>query len=87
MWEKLGNLYWSKSLENKLFLRNKLYHLKMEYDEYLIEHIYSFNTLVSQFISIDIMCIILEYLQRGSRFAKERNKLVASLNTKKNKRE
>ena len=30
LWEKLGNLYQSKSLINKLFLRKKLYHLKME---------------------------------------------------------
>jgi hypothetical protein len=30
IWHKLGNLYQSKSLVNKLFLRKKLYHLKME---------------------------------------------------------
>jgi hypothetical protein len=30
LWDKLGNLYQSKSLVNKLFLRNKLYHLRME---------------------------------------------------------
>lgn len=27
-WEKLGNLYQSMFLVNKLFLRNKLYHLR-----------------------------------------------------------
>jgi hypothetical protein len=30
IWDKLGNLYQSKSLVNKLFLRKKLYHLRME---------------------------------------------------------
>jgi hypothetical protein len=30
LWDKFGNLYQSKSLANKLFLRNKLYHIRME---------------------------------------------------------
>ena len=30
LWEKVGNLYQSKSLVNKLFLRKKLYHLRKE---------------------------------------------------------
>jgi hypothetical protein len=30
IWDKLGNLYQSKSMVNKLFLRKKLYHLRME---------------------------------------------------------
>jgi hypothetical protein len=30
LWGKLGNLYQSKSLVNKLLLRKKLYHLRME---------------------------------------------------------
>jgi hypothetical protein len=30
LWDKLGNLYQSKSLVNKLFPQNKLYHLRME---------------------------------------------------------
>ena len=29
LWEKLGTLYQSKSLVNKLFLRKKLYNLRM----------------------------------------------------------
>jgi hypothetical protein len=35
LWHKLGNLYQSKSLVNKLFLRNKLYHLRMEDGDYV----------------------------------------------------
>ena len=54
LWEKLGNLYQSKSLVNKLFLRKKLYHLRMEDGDSMVDHLNFFNTLVSQLISIDI---------------------------------
>ena len=46
LWEKLGNLYQSKSLVNKLFLRKKLYHLKMEDGDSMVDHLNVFNTLV-----------------------------------------
>ena len=54
MWEKLGNLYQSKSLVNKLFLGKKLYHHRMEDDDSMIDHLNVFNALVSQLISVDI---------------------------------
>jgi hypothetical protein len=54
LWDKLGNLYQSKSLVNKLFLRKKLYHLRMEYGDSVTEHLNAFNTLVSQLGSINI---------------------------------
>jgi hypothetical protein len=54
LWEKLGNLYQSKPLVNKLFLRKKLYHLRMEDGDSMTDHLNVFNTLVSQLISIDI---------------------------------
>ena len=47
LWEKLGNLYQSKSPVNKLFLRKKLYHLRMEDGDSMTEHLNSFTTLVS----------------------------------------
>jgi hypothetical protein len=47
LWDKLGNLYQSKSLVNKLFLRKKLYHLRMEDGGSVKEHLNAFNTLVS----------------------------------------
>jgi hypothetical protein len=47
LWDKLGNLYQSKAMVNNLFLRKKLYHLRMEYGDSVIEHLNSFNTLVS----------------------------------------
>jgi hypothetical protein len=54
LWDKLGNLYQSKSLVNKLFLRKKLYHLRMEGGDSVTEHLNAFNTLVSQLVSVNI---------------------------------
>jgi hypothetical protein len=54
LWDKLGNLYQSKSLVNKLFLQKKLYHLRMEDGDSVIEHLNAFNTLVSQLVSVNI---------------------------------
>jgi hypothetical protein len=65
LWYNLGNLYQSKSLVNKLFLQKKLYHLRMEDGDSMTKHLNSFNTLVIQLVSINIMiaeedkCIIL----------------------------
>jgi hypothetical protein len=54
-WDKLGNLYQSNSLVNKLFLWKKLYHIRMEDGDSVIEHLNAFNTLVSQLGSVNIM--------------------------------
>jgi hypothetical protein len=54
LWEKLGKLYPSKSLVNKLFLRKKLYNLRMRDGDSVAEHLNAFNTVVSQFVSVDI---------------------------------
>jgi hypothetical protein len=54
LWDKLGNLYQSKSLVNKLFLRKKLYHIRMEDGDSVTEHLNAFNTLVSQLGSVNI---------------------------------
>eukprot|EP00253_Pinus_taeda_P014701 PITA_14701 len=54
LWEKLGNLYQSKSLVNKLFLRKKLYNLRMKDGESVTEHLNTFNIVVSQLTFVDI---------------------------------
>jgi len=54
LWDKLGNLYQSKSLVNKLFLRKKLYLLRMTDGDSVSEHLNAFNTLVSQLTSVGI---------------------------------
>ena len=53
LWDKLGTLYQSKSLVNKLFLRKNLYHLRMKDGDSVTEHMNVFNTVVSQLSSID----------------------------------
>ena len=54
LWDKLGTLYQSKSLANKLFLWKKLYNLRMKDGDSVTEHLNAFNTVVSQLSSIDI---------------------------------
>ena len=54
LWVKLGTLYQSESLVNKLFLRKKEYNLRMKYGDSVIEHLNAFNIVVSQLLSIDI---------------------------------
>jgi hypothetical protein len=54
LWDKLGSLYQSKSLVNKLFLRKKLYLLRMSEGSSVTEHLNVFNTIISQLSSVDI---------------------------------
>jgi hypothetical protein len=54
LWDKLGDLYQSKSLVNKLFLWKKLYNLRMKDGDSVTEHLNAFNIVVSQLLSVDI---------------------------------
>ena len=54
LWDKLGTLYQYKSLVNKLFLRKKLYNLRMKDGDSVTEHLNVFNTVVSQLLFVDI---------------------------------
>jgi len=47
LWDKLGTLYQSKSLVNKLFLRKTLYNLRMKDGDSVIEYLNTFNIVVS----------------------------------------
>ena len=47
LWEKLGTLYQSKSLVNKLFLQKNMYNLRMKDGDLVTEHLNTFNTVVS----------------------------------------
>jgi hypothetical protein len=72
LWNKLGSLYQLKSLVNKLFLRNKIYILRMSEENLVIEHLNAFNTIMSQLSFVDIKitkdekCIILLCSLSGS---------------------
>jgi hypothetical protein len=48
MWDKMGSLYQSKSLVNKLFLINKLYLLRMSDGSSGTENLNEFNTILIQ---------------------------------------
>jgi hypothetical protein len=54
LWDKLGKLYQSKSLVNKLFLIKKLYNLRMRDGDSVAEHLNAFNTVVSHLVSVEI---------------------------------
>ena len=54
MWDKLGKLYQSKSLVNKLFLKKKFYLMRMTEGTSVTEHLNVFNTIISQLSSVDI---------------------------------
>jgi hypothetical protein len=65
LWDKLGSLYQWKSLVNKLFIRNKLYLLRMSDGSSMTEHLNALDTIISQLSYLDIKiteeekCIIL----------------------------
>jgi hypothetical protein len=52
--DKLGNFVYSKSLVNNLFIQKTLYYLRMDDGDSMMEHINSFDTLVSQLVFVDI---------------------------------
>ena len=54
LWEKLGNLSYSKTLVNKLFLLNKIYRLRMADCDFVTKHLNYFNTLVHQVFYVNI---------------------------------
>jgi hypothetical protein len=54
LWEKLGKLYQSKFLVNKLFLIKNLYNLRMRDGDLVENHLNTFDTMVSQSVSFDI---------------------------------
>jgi hypothetical protein len=54
LWDKLGKLCQSKSLLNKLFMRKKVYNLRMRDGDLVEENLNAFNIVVSQLISIEI---------------------------------
>eukprot|EP00253_Pinus_taeda_P008516 PITA_08516 len=51
LWDKLGILYQSKSLVNKLLLRKKLYNLRMKDGDSVTEHLNAFNTVFDEIVS------------------------------------
>jgi hypothetical protein len=53
-WDKLGKLYQSKFLVNKILMINELYNLRMRDGDSVVEHLNAFNTVLSQLVSVEI---------------------------------
>lgn len=47
LWKKLGDIYQGKSLVNKIFLRKKLYSLKMDGGMAMVDQLNSFNMVIA----------------------------------------
>ncbi|KAJ8615808.1 hypothetical protein MRB53_035180 [Persea americana] len=54
LWEKLEKLYMGKNLTNKLHLKKQLYGLKMEEGCDLMEHMNTFNRMISDLLRLDV---------------------------------
>jgi hypothetical protein len=54
LWNKLGKLYQSNTLVNKLFLRKNLYSTRMRDGDSVAGHLNAFNNVVSQLIIVEI---------------------------------
>ena len=54
IWDKLANLYMSKSATNKVYLKQKFYGLKMQEGSDLVEHVNAFNQLVTDLARLDV---------------------------------
>jgi hypothetical protein len=54
VWLKLESRYMSKSLTNKLYLKQRLYGLKMAEGSYLSQHIYVFNQIIDDLKRVDV---------------------------------
>jgi hypothetical protein len=54
LWDKMGISYQSKSLVNKLFLKKKLYLLRMSEGSSMTKHLNVFNTIIIHLSPVDI---------------------------------
>ena len=67
LWKKLGDIHQGKSLVNKIFLRKKLYSLKIDGGTTVADHLNSFNMVIAQLTSVGVsideedQCMLLLY--------------------------
>lgn len=54
LWNRIGEIYQNKSLINKLFLKRKLYSLKMNDGDLIAKHLNYFNLILIQLQSINV---------------------------------
>jgi hypothetical protein len=54
LWKTLEDLYMSKSLTNRLYLKKQLYELKMDDDIDVRDHLNKFNKCVTELLNVDV---------------------------------
>jgi hypothetical protein len=54
LWSKLGSLYMTKSLKNRIFLKRQLYSLRMKEGTKIADNLNTFNTLLVQLNSMGV---------------------------------
>ncbi|GJY36936.1 gag-pol polyprotein [Tanacetum coccineum] len=59
IWDHLARLYEARSLHNKIFLKRKLYAIRMMESTSVTEHVNNLNTLFSQLTSLDY-CLVFD---------------------------
>ena len=54
MWDKLEKMYMSKSLSSKLYLKQRLFGLKMSENGDLVAHVNNFNQIIGDLVRVDV---------------------------------
>ena len=54
LWLRLETLYMTKSLSNKLYLKKKLYGLRMNKGTTVLEHLNFFNMVISELLTVNV---------------------------------
>lgn len=54
MWDKLEKMYMSKSLSSKLYLKQRLFGLKMSESGDLVAHVNNFNQIIGDLVRVDV---------------------------------
>jgi len=54
LWSRLGTLYMTKSLFNKMYLKKQLYGLRMNEGTAVLEHLNFFNKVISELLPVDV---------------------------------
>lgn len=54
IWDKLKKIYMTKNLNNKLYLKQKIYKLRMEKDKDLVEHLNILKKILNQLQKVDV---------------------------------